>query len=181
MQQTLSSSLTVVWKFIFPAVLISGFGAGTAALWLGAFQGRDNQLPPDWMRWQFLAMWLVTSTFLIWFSWRLRRVSLRDGVLTASNYLREISVPVTAISRVTQSYMSRPTTITIHLDCQTTLGRKIVFVPQGPHHFLSTHPITDALNEIVIRTRGVPKNTEVFGTPWANNPDHTFGDKDSNA
>lgn len=27
------------WKFIFPAIWISGFGAGTAALWLGAFHG----------------------------------------------------------------------------------------------------------------------------------------------
>ncbi|MGC3990226.1 MAG: hypothetical protein QM796_11200 [Chthoniobacteraceae bacterium] len=152
MQRELSSSLTAWWKFIFPAIWISGFGAGTAALWLGAFHGRDNQPPPDWRRWQFLAMWLGASAWLIWFARRLHRVSLQDGVLTASNFFREVSVPVTAISRVTQSYMSRPPTITIYLDHQTSFGHRIVFIPAGRAHYLSEHPTTTELKEILART-----------------------------
>lgn len=152
MQRELSSFVTVWWKFTFPAIWICGFGAATAAMWSGAFHGRYNEPPPDWMRWQFLAIWLVASTFLIWFGRPLRRVSLRDGVLTVSNFFREISVPVTTISRVTQSYMSRPPTITIHLDHQTPLGRRIVFIPAGPNHYLSEHPTTTELKGILART-----------------------------
>ncbi len=152
MPRNLSSSATVWWKFIFPAIWISGFGAGTAALWFGDFRGPKNQPPPDEMRWIFLAVWLVASTVLVWFSRRLHRVSLRDDVLTISNYFSEISVTVTAISRVTQSYMSNPPTNTIHLHQQTSLGKRIVFVPAGRARFLSEHPTTTELKDIAART-----------------------------
>ena len=152
MQRELSSSVTVWWKFIFPAIWISGFGAGTAALWLGAFHGRDNQPPPDWMRWQFLLMWLAASVWLIWSSRRLHRVSLREDTLIVSNFFREVSIPFVAISRVRQSYMSRPTTITIHLDDRTTFGHRIAFIPCGPNHYLSEHPTTTELKGILART-----------------------------
>ncbi len=152
MQRELSSSATVWWKFIFPLIWISGFGAGTVALWLGAFHGRDNQPPPIWMRWQFLGIWLVASAFLIWFSSRLRRVSLRDGQLIVSNFFREVSIPVTVMTRVRQSYMSRPPTIIIYLDRQTPLGRRVVFVPEGRSHYLSEHPMTTELKAILART-----------------------------
>jgi len=154
MQRDLSSSLTVWWKFIFPAIWISGFGAGTVGLWLGAFHGRNNEPPPDWMRWQFLAMWLAASTYLIWFARRLHRVSLHDDVLTVSNFFREISVPVTAASRVTQSYMSNPPTISIHFDQPTALGRRIVFIPVGRAGFLSEHPTTTEIKGILARGSG---------------------------
>jgi hypothetical protein len=169
-EQTLSSSLTAWWKFIFPAVWISGFGAAALGLWLGVFRGRGHKPPPDWMRWQFLAMWLIGSAFLVWFSRRLHRVSIHDGVLTASNYFRTISVPLAAISRVRQSYLSNPQMISIYLDRQTGLGRKIVFVPRGRAHFLSEHPVTKALNEMIARPDATAPNTDVYGTPWANNP-----------
>ena len=100
------------------------------------------------MRWLFLALWLAASTYHVWFGRRLCRVFLGDGVLVVSNFFREISVPVTAISRVTQSYMNRPQTITIHLDHQTSLGNRIVFVPAGPTHYLSEHPTTAELKGI---------------------------------
>ncbi|HEY2411966.1 MAG TPA: hypothetical protein VGI40_06975 [Pirellulaceae bacterium] len=106
-----SSPFTVWWKFIFPLLWISGFGAGTAGLWLGVFHGRDNEPPPDWMRWQSLVMWLGFSAFLVWFASRLHRVSLQDDILTASNFYGEISIPADAICRVSQSYMSNPQTI----------------------------------------------------------------------
>jgi hypothetical protein len=152
MQRTLSSSLTVVWKFLFPTVWISGFGAGTAGVWLGAFRGPDHELPPDAMRWIFVGVWLIASTFLVWFARRLHRVSLHDGVLTVSNYFREISVPLANVSRVTQSYMSRPPTITIHLHHPTLFGQRIVFVPAGSPRFLSKHPTTTELKNILFRT-----------------------------
>ena len=176
MNRTLSSFLTFPWKFIFPAVWIAGFGAGTVALWLDVFRGRDNQPPPDWMRWEFITLWAVGSGFLLWFSRRLCRVSISDNALFASNYFRHITVPLAAILRVRQSYMSRPQTITIYLDRQTELGRRIVFIPHGWPHFISRHPVTDSLNAIVERFRPSPPHSEVAGTPWAENPDYTIND-----
>jgi hypothetical protein len=132
---------------------ISGFGAGTAALWLGAFHGRDGLPSPDWMRWQFLAMWVAGSVLVIWFARRLHRVTLCESTVIASNFFREIAVPVTAILRVRQSHFSRPPTITLHLDCDTALGRKIVFVPAGCRLYLWQHPVTAQLKDLLSQAR----------------------------
>jgi hypothetical protein len=77
--------------------------------------------------------------------------------------------------------MSRPQTITIHLDRETALGRKIVFIPHGWPHFLSRHPVTDQLLAIIDRFHPAPPVTEVAGTPWASNPSHTFNDNNQSA
>lgn len=122
-------------------------------MWLGEFRGRNNELPPDSMRWIFLGVWLIVSAYLVWFAWRLRRVSLQDGMLIVSNYFREVSVPVADISKVKQSYMSNPPTINIHLDHPTELGQRILFVPAGSGGCFSEHSITTELKEIVARTR----------------------------
>jgi hypothetical protein len=148
-QSRLSSSATLWWKFILPVLWISGFGAGTTALWCGAFHGRGGQPPPDWMRWQFLVMWLAGSALFIWSARRLHRVTLHNNTVTASNFFREIAVPVTAILRVRQSHFSRPPTITLHLDRDTALGRKIVFVPAGCRLYLWEHPITAQLKDLL--------------------------------
>ena len=151
-QRQLSSSLTGWWKVGFPTLWISGFGIATAALWLGVLRGRENQPPPDWVRWQFLAMWFAGSFYLVWFARRLCYVSLGDSGLTVSSFFRQATVPVTSICRVTQSYLSRPPTITLYLDRDTRLGRRIVFIPTGRNYYFSEHPITAELRAVLART-----------------------------
>jgi hypothetical protein len=133
------------------------------------------------MRWEFLAAWLIGSAFLVWFSRRLRRVLVHGGVLTASNYFHTISVPVAAISRIRQSCLSNPQTISIYLDRETVLGRKIVFVPCGRARFCSRRPTTEALDQLIATSERVAPNSEVQGTPWSNNPDYTYDEKKPNS
>jgi hypothetical protein len=148
----LSSSQTTGWKFHFPTYWTAGFGAAIVGIWLGAFRGPNHELAPAAMRWQLLGVWLISSTLLIRFGWRLHRVSLHDSTLTVSNYFREISIPMANVSRVTQSYMSKPPTITIHLKQPTALGRRILFIPAEQRPDLPEHPTTRVLKEILART-----------------------------
>lgn len=150
MRRELSSPFTTIWwKFVFPAIWIAGFGTGTVAMWLGALHGRNDLPAPDWMRWLFLIIWPAASAFLILSGRRLHRVHLHGDTLTASNLFREFSAPITIISGI----LTRPTTITIDLEHDTPLGRRIVFVPVGSNHYLSKHPITVELEAIVGRKR----------------------------
>jgi hypothetical protein len=160
----LSPSSTVWWKFGFPAIWISGIGIATAALWLGAFRGPGNSPPPDWTRWLSLVVWTAASTYLIWFSRRLHYVSLFEDVLTVSSYFNEAAISLAEVSRVTQSYMMNPPTITVHLDRETRLGRRIVFIPVGRRTYLFEHPITTELKELLdqSRKRVLEHNVEAY-------------------
>ena len=129
MPRTISSAQTFIMKWVFPAVWIGGFGLATCALWLGGFYGR-NGLPPELLKWDFLVAWLVGSGFIIWFCGRLKRVQIDGDTLYVSNYSSEVRIPLTEISHFTQSYLSRPPTITVHLRSMSPVGQRIVFIPK---------------------------------------------------
>src|SRR5260370_41567117 len=99
--RTLSSAQTFYWKCIFPVVFISGGGIETLAIFAGVFSKGDTQ-PPHAMKWIFLAMWVAGTTFILWFSARFKRVRLDRRFLYVSNYLREISIPLHIVDRVTE-------------------------------------------------------------------------------
>jgi FtsH-binding integral membrane protein len=143
-RRILSSPYTVVWKFIFPAIWISGFGAGAIAVCTSA---------TDANRWIFPTVWIVASAWLLWFALRLRRVAISSDTLYISTYRREISLPLSSIVRVTQSYMSRPQTITLHTDRDTLLGRKFLFVAPGWPRIISRHPLAIELDELIAQHR----------------------------
>jgi len=133
------------------------------------------------MRWGLLAGWVAGSLGILWFSRRICHVSVSEDSLFASNFSRQIAVPLSAILQVSQTYTSRPQTITIYLDRKTVLGNKIVFIPHGFPHNLSKHPVTDQLLAIVERFHPAPPVCETIGTPWAENPGHTFHDDEPRA
>ena len=82
-ERTLSSGQTFWMKFVFPTICISMFGLGTVGLFLEAFHGRGGTATPPWVKWQFLAVWIVGSMFIWWGCARLKKVRT-DG----SRYLR---------------------------------------------------------------------------------------------
>ena len=51
--ETVSSSLTFLYKFVFTTVWSGGFGLGTVAMFL------SDKPEVREMRWQFAAIWLV--------------------------------------------------------------------------------------------------------------------------
>ena len=77
-------------KFVFPCSGIGLFGMGTCGLWLGAFHDRNSLPPPEPVKWIFLAVWLVGSGFIFWFSGRIKRVQVDDAALYVSNYWSEV-------------------------------------------------------------------------------------------
>jgi hypothetical protein len=143
-RRILSSPYTVVWKFGFPAIWICGFGAGAIAAGISA---------TDANRWIFPLVWIVASAWLLWFALRLRRIAISDDTLYVSTYFREISLPLSQICRVTQSYISRPQTIALHADRDTLLGRKFVFVAPGWPRIISRHPLAIELEERIAQRR----------------------------
>src|SRR6266436_609654 len=99
--RTLSSAQTFYWKYIFPVAWISWPGIETLAPFARVFYKGDTS-PPEAMEWTFLAMWVAVTTFILWFLARFKRVRLDRRFLYVSNYLREISIPLHMIDRVTE-------------------------------------------------------------------------------
>jgi len=66
--ETVSSSLTFLYKFIFTSVWSGGFGLGTVVIFL------SRKL--EAMRWQFAAAWAIGTAFLLLTCARLKRVKL---------------------------------------------------------------------------------------------------------
>jgi hypothetical protein len=153
MRQTLSSAKTFGMKWVFPTGWIGGFGLGTCALWLDAFQDQNGQ-PPVFVKWAFLTVWVIGATFLVWFCRRLKRVQVDDEALYVSNYWSETRIPLTEVSHFTQSYMSSPATVTIHLRGQSAVGQRIVFIPEFRWVMFGTHPIITELQALCDRARG---------------------------
>ena len=128
-------------KWVFPVLWIGGFGAGTCALWLGASHGRGGQAPPDWLKWQFLALWLAGTVFNIWFCGRIKRVAVDDEALYVSNYWSEVRIALAEVSHFTQSFLSRPATVTIHLRRLSAAGERVVFIPKSRWVLFGIHPV----------------------------------------
>lgn len=150
----LSSAQTFIMKFVFPAIWISGFGAGTLALWIGAMHGRSGSQPPAEMKWLFLCGWLAGSAFILWFCARLKRVRLDGAILHISNYRREIAVPLTSVDRVTENRWINIHPVTIHFRRTTEFGDAITFMPTArPFGFWSAHPVVAELEQAVFAQR----------------------------
>ena len=148
--RNLSSAWTFITKIVFPVVWISGFGSGAISFWFGAFHGRNNQLPPPEMKSGFLAVWIVGSVFILWFSAGLKRVSVDERQLLVSNYLREISIPFSAILDVRQNRWVNLRPVTIYLREATEFGDRITFMPKRriSFQFWREDPIVDELKQL---------------------------------
>jgi hypothetical protein len=142
MTTRLSSLQTFPIKFIFPPLWIGlfGFGALGSLFAQRADQGASLAL--------FL-VWIAGSAFIYWSCIRLKRVSVDDHFLYVSNYLKEISIPLSDISGVTEFAWINSHPVTIHLKFATEFGDKIVFMPKTRWlAFFSSHPVVGELKEL---------------------------------
>jgi hypothetical protein len=154
MHRTLSSAQTVLMKWVFPALWIGGFGIGTCLLWFDALRGGNGVPPPEWMKWQFLAIWLVGTVFIVWFCGRLKRLQVDDETLYVSNYWSEVCIPFTEVDHFTESHWTRPPTVTIHLRNLSPYGERIVFIPKARWFPRGPHPVVSELQALCDRARG---------------------------
>jgi hypothetical protein len=125
-------------KFILPPLAILGCVAGVFA-------------EPPAERWKMIAIGLGACAVVVWFSRKLRQVSIDDDTLYVSTYFKNMSVPISAILLVEQTSSVRPPIVTIYLDRDTSIGREIAFMPRGPGSPTLDHPITTELKDMVVR------------------------------
>lgn len=143
MKRTLSSLQTFPFKFIFPVLWIGLWGVGTLTMFLAPQDRAD--VPP---REVFLLIWFVGTAVILWSSVRLKRVSVDENFLYVSNYLKEVSIPLSDIYDVTENVWVNIHPVTIHLKSPSAFGGKITFMPQAKFTFFSSHPVVKELKEM---------------------------------
>lgn len=130
----LSPIFFVLWTIIFMKML-QGTGGGFGEMAFAVL----------------FAVVIVGTAF--WMSWGLKKVRLDDRNLYVSNYLKEITVPISEIGEVSEFILYEPRRVTIHLRNPTEFGQKIVFLAKYRYFaFLSPHPIVDELTQMAYRS-----------------------------
>ena len=148
-ERTLSSALTFWTKFIFPALWILGFGTGTVLLWFGKLVDGNHASPPPQMKFLFLGVWVLGTTFILWASAGLKRVRMDERQLYVSNYFREIHIPFAEITDVRQNRWLNSRPITIHFRDATEFGGKATFMPKWRIQlFWRTDPVVSELKQL---------------------------------
>jgi hypothetical protein len=147
-ERTISSDLTFLMKFVFPTIWITGFGMGTLGLFFGGLHGRDNQAPPEFMKWQFLFFFIAGSIFIWWACARLKKVRVAADAIHVSNFLQEIRIPFGEIQEVTENRWLNIHPITICFRTTTTFGDRIVFMPTRRLFGWRSHPIVAELRKL---------------------------------
>ena len=140
--ETLSSSLTFFYKFVFSALWSGGFGLGTVFLFL-------NRVPEaQAMRWTFAGAWALGTAFIWWTCARLKRVAFDGSTLVISNYFDEITVPVTEIAKIRQNLLINLKPITITFERETRFGMAITFMPRVSFRIFSEDDIVKRLRSL---------------------------------
>lgn len=113
-------------------------------MFVGGFE--DQESPPKWL---FLCLWVAGVAGIYWYCIPLKEVSVDDDFLYVSNYLKEISIPLSEIYDVTENVWINIHPVTIHLRSPSEFGNDIVFMPTHRFFaFFSSHPVVDELKEL---------------------------------
>ena len=144
MKCRLSSLQTVLMKIVFPVIWIPVWGFGTLMMFLSSSENADASV-----KWIFLIGWASGCVFIFWSCIGLKEVSVDDNFLYVSNFLKEISIPLSEIYDVTENVWLNSHPVTIHLTSLTEFGDKIVFMPKTRFFtFFSSHPVVNELKEL---------------------------------
>ena len=148
MRKRLSSLQTFLMKIIFPALWIGLCGFAASAMFITQPKASDAST-----KWIFLLSWVLGTAFIYWTCIRLKAVSVDNNHLYVSNYVEEISIPLSEISDVRENVWLNSHPVTIHLKSPSEFGDKIVFMPKvRVFAFFSSHPVVSELKELA-RTR----------------------------
>jgi len=125
MKRRLSSLQTFLVKIIIPVIWIFVGGIQTISMFFDRVPYRNA--PPAWF---FLFFFVAGCGFIYWEGIRMKWVSVDGHYLYVSNYLKEISIPLSEICDVTENGWLTPRPVTIHLRSSSDFGDKIVFKPK---------------------------------------------------
>lgn len=144
MKRQLSSKLTFLTKIILPAVCITMWTVITLTMFLGF--GESRQPLPKFL---FLGFSIGGTAILYFTVMKYKAVSIDDDFLYVSNYLKEISIPLSNIRDVTEIRRVRGHPVTIHLQIPSEFGSKITFTPKAKgFRFFSANPLVEELKEL---------------------------------
>jgi hypothetical protein len=114
----LSSSLTFVSEWLFPA----GFLAGLFAHIHIAL--RDPEYPIA-----ALILWGIGSIVILIYSWQIKRVTIEDDYFVISNYFTTHRAPIAHLARVNKSYFSRGPMIVLYFEPSGPFGKRVRIIP----------------------------------------------------
>ena len=128
MRRTLSSSTTFFLKFIFSGVFLS------CSAWLIANEVVELFRSPSELSLSattFILVWSgATTLFCYHLTIPLKRVSVDDHYLYASNYLKEIAIPLSEIAHIRHLRIFNVQPVVIRLNSSGAFGDTIKFVPK---------------------------------------------------
>jgi len=147
MPRTISSSLTILYKFILPGIFLVLFIMNVVDALRGQFY-----IPPD-ATFPFIILIAVLAivwiVFIVWSMVKLKRVRVDQDFLYVSDYFKETQIPLRDIYDVTEFRWVNIHPVTIHLKKPSELGDKIVFAPPYRHFgFFTSDPIVDELKQL---------------------------------
>jgi hypothetical protein len=98
----------------------------------------------------FLGMWVLGSTFILWANAGLKRVRIDGRQLFVSNFVREIRIPFSAIVDVRQNRWLNSRPITIYFRDVTEFGDRATFMPKWRIRILfwRIDPVVDELKQL---------------------------------
>ena len=117
----LSSSFTFFYKYIFILIWIVGFGLGAQEVLLA---GPED---PRWV--QYMVIWAAIAIFIFFSSGNVKKVSLVNGKIQVSNFLRLEEISVSEIESIDGSSYLSPRLIWFNLKTESGFGSKITFIP----------------------------------------------------
>ena len=121
--RTLSSDLTPLVKFALPVVMLLAYGFAELWSWPAPAQHPIPQIA-------YSAVWLFGVVIVLFTSAGLKRIRADDHQLFVSNYLRETSIPFSAIADVKQNRWINSKQIQIYFSERTEFGDRVSFVPK---------------------------------------------------
>ena len=151
-RERLSSLWTFFYQFVFPSVWITGFGAGTLALWFSDDSAMTR--PPSDIKFTFLAAWIVGSGFILWFVMRLRTVWLEDDCLVVIYFRKQERIPLALVQDINETRFWNPKTIKVTFQPRPNLPTCVIFM--APVSFqlpFSVHPVVMRLRLLVEEAR----------------------------
>lgn len=151
--RTLSSPATFVLKFVLPIAFGTSFGTGTLLLYLQPTSWQAPLSPQDKL--MILGAGALGLAFIWWFGGSLKRVRMDDTALYVSNYSKEIAVPLTEVTDVTQSWGASVNPVTIAFRSATEFGTSVEFIPELRWgSLLGSPPVTKEIQAAVARAGG---------------------------
>lgn len=144
MPRTISSSLTIWYKFILPGIFLVLLAMNVVDVVRGQFYfPREAPIP------LIILIAIAWVVFIVWAIVKLKKVSIDRDFLYVSDYFRETRIPLGDIYDVTEFRWLNVHPVTIHLKKPSEFGDKIVFAPPYRHFgFFTSHPVVDELKQM---------------------------------